>query len=104
MAFLVVVVTITLELSKVYRNLVSLAGGYSSIPAAIIYLLESGVETVEVTGYMALAFIPVIEALIQYTKSPQNGKLLGVDSSVWSMMVGVGLVSIAVGCLRSVSN
>eukprot|EP00539_Tryblionella_compressa_P019189 CAMPEP_0178864848 /NCGR_PEP_ID=MMETSP0747-20121128/4105_1 /TAXON_ID=913974 /ORGANISM="Nitzschia punctata, Strain CCMP561" /LENGTH=758 /DNA_ID=CAMNT_0020531615 /DNA_START=19 /DNA_END=2292 /DNA_ORIENTATION=- len=90
------------RLNTVSNNLLSIYGGYTAVAAATVYLLASGVHVGEVVGYMALACIPVMETVIQHTKT-KEGTLFGIDSGLWSMVVGVGMVSIAAGCLSSSS-
>ena len=78
----------------------SIEGGYAAIYGAIIYLVLSGVDLVEVAGFMALAYIPLLEKIIQNIKA-KDGKIIGIDSGFWSMSIGIGLVAIAVGCFKS---
>jgi hypothetical protein len=65
--------------------------------------VSSGVDLVEVAGFVALAYIPLLEKIV-YNIKTNDGKVLGIDSGVWSMGIGIGLVAVAVGCFKASST
>lgn len=79
------------------EEILSIDGGYMCVSAIATGLLAHGVDPVQVSGYAAAAFVPVIYKMFEIIDLEH---MWGVSSSIISMAVVAVIACIVVGTLH----